>query len=305
MKVNELARSKMALEECITRYIEERRARVNEFSERHFSLKETVELQKKHFLSDLLLNPVNSLWAIPYLTLKKVIETLDKMGWGQFTYFFDKVPSGLKTRYQQDIEWIIATELLEWPHKNGNQYSEKHALWEEFEKDPAIRQLITSGQISKEHLLSVDLKSELNKFSASRALVSDLAGSGGSLALGWLFFGDGNLGVGGLGERIARKVAQDSASSNFFFGKKMGATFYSIFPPQPNKGQILIATIAVGLLLTAFSLITSVLSDPVRKNLGLQKIKMNSLIDDLEKILILNLHKTVKKDLQPAPKKKE
>jgi hypothetical protein len=296
MEKTELAQSMMALEECINRYTERCRSRVNAFSEQHFSLKETIGIQKKHFLSDILLNPINSLWAIPYLTLKKVFETLDKMGWGHLTSFFDRVPSNLKTRYQKDIEWIIATELLEWPYDNGVQHSEKHGLWEEFENDPAIRKLIASGKLSRDHLLSVDLKAELNKFSASRALVGDLAGSAGSLAMGWIFFNDRNLGVGGLGDRIARKMAHDNASSHFLFGKKMGATFYNLFPPQPTKGQIIIATVAVGLLLTAFSLVTSVLSDPVRKNLGLQKRKMDSLIDDLEKILILDLRKKVKGD---------
>lgn len=297
MEIPELAQSMMAFDECISRYIQSRRSKVQDFSEKHFSLKETIELQKKHFLSDLLLNPINSLWAIPYLTLKKVFETVDKMGWAHLVSFFDKVPANLKTQYQKEIEWIIASELLEWPYNHNNEHSEKNALWEEFAKDPMICKLIESGHISKERLLSIDLKNELNKFSASRALVADLAGSAGSLVLGWSLFGDRNLGVGGIGERIARKMARDNASSHFFFGKKMGLTFYSLFPPQPTKVQVLLATLAVGFLLTAFSLITSVLSDPVRKNLGLQKRKMDSLIDDLEKILILDLRKKVREDL--------
>jgi hypothetical protein len=266
-------------------------------------LQETIEIQKKHFLSDILLNPINSLWAIPYLTLKKVFETIDKMGWGHLITFFDKVPSNLKTRYQKDIEWLIATELLEWPYENGGQSSEKHALWEELEKDATISKLIKSGRFSREQLLSIDLKLELNKFSASRALVADLAGSASSIVLGWALFGNSELGIGGLGENIARKFARDNASSNFLFGKKMGSTFYSLFPPQPTKWQIFTATVAVGFLLTLISLVTSVLSDPVRKNLGLQTRKMNFLIDELEKILILNLHKKVKDDLHASYKK--
>jgi len=300
MEKAEFAQSMMAFEECIARYIQSRRVKVDEFSERHFSLKETLEIQKKHFLADILLNPINSLWAIPYLTLKKVFETIDKMGWGHLTSFFDRVPSNIKTQYQKDIEWLIATELLEWPYKNNGQHSKKNALWDEFEKDPTIRKLIDSGQLSPNHLTGIDIKSELNKFSASRALVADLAGSAGSIALGWVMFGNSNLGVGGLGEKVARKIARDNASSHFIFGKKMGTTFYSIFPPQPTKGQILIATVAVGLLLTVFSLIASVLSDPIRKNLGLQKSKMNSLIDDLEKLLLINLRKKVQEDLRAA-----
>ena len=48
----------LGLEECIEQYIAECRSRVDGFVQRHFSLQETIALQKQSLVSDLLCHPV-------------------------------------------------------------------------------------------------------------------------------------------------------------------------------------------------------------------------------------------------------
>ena len=101
-----------------------------------------------------------------------------------------------------------------------------------------------------------------------------------------------------MGNRLARKMAHDKAASGFVFGEKLGSTFYNVFPPEPTRAQVYLATFGVGILLTAFSVFAAVMSDPLRKNLGLHKKKLNELIENLEERLFLQIKKEVKTSLR-------
>src|SRR6185295_6986992 len=103
----------LGLEECIEQYIVDCRSRVDVFVERHVSLEETLALQKQSLVSDLLCYPVNALSAIPSLFVKKMIEVPMKLGWRSGADLMTLVPAGLTTRYQREIERLIATELLD------------------------------------------------------------------------------------------------------------------------------------------------------------------------------------------------
>jgi hypothetical protein len=283
-----------AFDECIEKYIEDRRKRIDGFTDKHFSIQETLTLQKRYILADLFLNPLNSLWAIPYLSIKKVVETLDKLGWTRFTALLDRLPSSIKTRYQKEIEQLIAKELLGLEGLEPQHFS-KNILIEDLKKHPVLGKLIASETMDLGELpIDLEFKKQLEKYSSSQAMISDLAGSLMTLFAGWLFFGDKSLGIFGLGNRIARKMARDRASSKFFLGDGLGSVFYRAFPPTPSGSQVFIATLIVGVLLTTLSLFASVMSDPLRKRLGLHKRKLNSMLDELEEGLFLQVKKAIK-----------
>ena len=69
----------LALEDCIERYVEERRSRIPPFVDRHFSLEHTIALQKRSLMSDLFCYPINTMWAIPYMFFRKTGESLGKL----------------------------------------------------------------------------------------------------------------------------------------------------------------------------------------------------------------------------------
>jgi hypothetical protein len=274
-----------AIDEAIQQYILERRQKVNSFVESHFSLPDTFLILKKNILADLLFYPLNALWSIPYVSAKKSVEFLDKLGWMKFNSVFERVPSGFKTRYQKEIEKMIVTELLE-----------PSVLMEALGKNPQFVAQVREGVLHQiEPKISQEVCKELDKYLASQVLISDVASSMMTLLAGRLFFGDESLGVFGIGDRIARAMARDRAASKFFLGKGAGSVFYKVFPVAPSRTQVFLATLAVGLLLTGFSLLTSVLSDPLRKTLGLQQRKLHSLLDNLEEKLFLVIKKEIKK----------
>ena len=286
-----------SLEECLEQYIADCRSRVDGFVERHFSLQETIALQKQSLVSDLLCHPVNALWAIPSLFLKNVIAIPVKLGWRAGADVITRVPTGLKTRYQREIERLIATELLEWPDTMGDRWASTNGLLERIKQHKQVGPLLASGALSDEALRELsDIPHLIAAHSASRALVLDTTATVLTLVTGWLFFGDHSLGISGIGDQIARSRAKDKATSTFLFGASLGSAFYSVFPPKPSVWQVVGATLTVGLFVTAMSLLVGLLSDPYLKRVGFQHTQLNSLIDAVEDCL----HRQLRKRLKPA-----
>jgi hypothetical protein len=297
MSNQQTATAILALEECVEQYIAECRGRVDGFVERHFSLQETLALQKQSLVSDLLYHPINALWSIPSLFLKKLIEVPMKLGWRSGADLITRLPTGLKTRYQREIERLIATELLDWPCTMGDQRASLNGLLERMKRHKQVGPLLASGALSGEALRELsDIPSLVAEHSAGRIVMLDTAATVLTLAAGWLFFGDHSLGISGIGGLIARNRAKDQAASTFIFGSSLGSAFYSVFPPNPSFWQVMGATLIVGLSVTAMSLLVGMLSDPCLKRVGFQHTRMNVLIDAVEDCL----HRQVRKRLKPV-----
>ncbi|MBH0186058.1 MAG: hypothetical protein HP477_11785 [Nitrospira sp.] len=116
----------LSLEECVDQYIADCRRRVDSFVARHYSVQETLAWQKQSLVTDLLYHPVNALWAIPSLFLKKLLEIPMRLGWRPGADLIGLLPSGFKTRYQQEIERLVASELLEWPLTIADRHGLPH-----------------------------------------------------------------------------------------------------------------------------------------------------------------------------------
>ena len=287
----------LGLEECIEQYVAECRSRVDGFVERHFSLQETIALQKQSLVSDLLCHPVNALWAIPSLFVKKLIEVPVKLGWRSGADLITLVPTGLKTRYQREIERLIATELLDWPCTTGDRRASSNGLLERIKQHKHVGPLLASGALSAETLRELsDIPRLIAEHSAGRMVVLDTAATVLTLATGWIFFGDHSLGISGMGDQIAGNRAKDKAASTFVFGASLGSAFYSVFPPKPSFWEVVGATLIVGLFITAMSLLVGLLSDPCLKRVGFQHTRLNVLIDAVEDCL----HRQIRKRLKPV-----
>ena len=288
----------LALEDRIDRSVVERRSRIGPFVERHFSLHDTIAIQKRSFLIDLLCYPINTLWAIPYMFIKKTGESLGRLGWATAGRLLSVVPSGMKRRYQKEIEKSIRHEILEWPSDRFSWRENPHALLQVLKSDEWVAPLLVMPEFAGRLDLAVsDINRLIESYGANRSLASDLAGSFLTLATGWLMFGDHSLGIEGIGERLASKRAKERAASSFFLGSGLGSMFYSVFPPKPTLWEIVLATAAVGLLLTICGMMIGVLADPIMKRLGLHHRQLHALLDDIED----RLHR-LRREVKPSIK---
>lgn len=284
MNAEDFSKALATVDGCISQYITGRKTQIEPFVANHFSLQQAIALQKKSALVDLLFYPLNALWSIPYLSLKKSIETLDKLGWMKFNHALEVIPSGFKTRYQKETERLLTEDFLA-----------PQTLIDTLKKKSALGSLLSPPEFSRlEQQITAEFTKEINKYTSSQILISDLASSVASIFVGRFFFGDGNLDIFSLGNRIARKMAKDRAVDNFFLGKNLGSVFYKVVPVEPSKTQVFLTTLGVGLLLTGFSLLAAVLSDPLRKKLGLHNKKLNALLLSLEERLFLLIKNELK-----------
>lgn len=292
----------LSLEECVDQYIADCRHRVDSFVARHYSIPETIALQKQSLVSDLLYHPVNALWAIPSLFIKKLIEIPMKLGWRPGSDLISFLPSGFKTRYQREIERLVASELLEWPLTIENHTACPIGLLGYIERHPHLGPLLKAGKLPDKALRELsDIRAIIATHSSSRSVILDAIATVATLATGWLVFGDHSLSISGIGERVARDRAQEKAASMFILGSSLGSVFYSVFPPNPSFWEIAGATLLVGGFITAISLFVGLLSDPCLKRIGFQHSQLNLLIDAVEDCLHRQTRKCIKPVLrQPA-----
>jgi Family of unknown function (DUF6635) len=288
MKTADASEVFLACEECVNRYVSSCRDRVDGFVARNFSARELMQFHRRWLLRDFLCYPINVLWALPYLFLRKIVETLDKLGFSGLQQFFARVPSGMKTRYEREVESRIESELLEWPR----------ALFDQLRSDTRLVSLMKAGALSASDVFpAASVKALLKEHSAGRAAVSNLSGTAGTMLVGWLIFHDQNMSVAEVGSRLAHEHAQDRSASHFFLGKGLGRVWYAVVPPDPTRMDMAIGIGAATLLVVCIYLAVSLSMDPLRKALGLQQKALRAFIDRIEEHLHLQAAKAARRML--------
>ncbi len=277
-----------AVNRAIDRYIRNRRKKVPQFVRQYFSFKGAAKLHKKALGADLIKGPVNISWSLIYTILRTGGTILKKTGEKRVsTLLTEKLPHGFATRVQQEINWLIYTELLELPYQHKKRESKKDALMEEILNQPEIASLFTEhlekiSKKSKDPKFRKILESNLREYASSRTAAADLAGTIISLSVGASVFHKMTPGAMATGATVATAIAQHTAISNFFFGSTLGSIYYSIFPVSASAGLILATTSSI---MAAMAIVTSfagIITDPLQAKLGIHQRRLQKFINSLE-----------------------
>lgn len=283
---------------AIESYIAACRRRIPQFVARHFSVRESVALQRRSLLSDMALLPVNTLWAVPALMVRKAAEVCDKLGFAGTAARLRSLPISFRTRYQVEIETLIAGELAHWPARDAARSGVPREFTALLAQKPAVAELLKGGGVPARALNRFpEIEDTLRLFSSGREMVTSLFNTMLTVAAGWLFFSDSSLGILGMGKHLAGRLAHEEAASGFFLGRSLGSAFYTLFPPEPTLAQVFWSTVAVGALVTVCSLVGSVCADPLRKRFGLMERRLNVLLDELEAQLTVHARRRLRKAL--------
>src|SRR5439155_10609248 len=92
-----------------------RRARLDAFVDRHFTLAGSVALHQRALGWDLLRAPANLFLAGPALALKLMAWAARRGGMERVAVWLARRRLLLETEVAREIEWLVATELLEIP----------------------------------------------------------------------------------------------------------------------------------------------------------------------------------------------
>jgi hypothetical protein len=282
--------SQIAVDRAIRSYIQARQDKVPEFAKRFFSFRGAFGVNRKALGADLYKGPLNVLWSLPYMGLRASSALSRKIGLEKFPSLIERLPAGLETRVQREINWLIFTELLEIPYDQGNRKSNTDALLEEILNQPEIS-LLFSNELSTIYSKSKDpkfrpaLERNLMEYSRSRTAAADLAGSLISLSAGVTMFGKMTPGAMTAGGAIATAVAQHTAISHFVLGPTLGGLYYSIFPATASMGLVVASTGTFMALLAVLTSFSGIITDPIQYKLGIHQKRLKKLIECLDKEL--------------------
>lgn len=276
----------LAVERGIAAYIESRKAKIPGFVDRHFSFRSAFAMHRRTIGKDFYKIPLNMLWGLPTFLAQSVAIVLEKFGAKRLSALLGRVPAGLRTEFQQEIDWLIQTELLELPYSQGSRASTKDALLETILTDPELSArcaayLAVIEQKTKTPEFREALASSLREYGKSNLAASELAGNIITLAAGYAAFQKATPGILSAGAAAATAIAQQVAIANFWLGPTLGAWYYGVFPASASMGLIVASTGALMAATGILAALSMVIADPLLAKTGFHRRRLERFVQAL------------------------
>jgi hypothetical protein len=268
-------------------YFESRRARVDDFVDRHFSLAGSLATHREALGWDVLKVPANILLAIPNIALQLASLGAQATGARQTASSLRSQRIFLETAVGRKIEWLIMTELLELPYQQGEHVLHKDALTEIILSaqpvQDAVQEVADSiGSRADDPQFRTRLEEALATYTGTRAAAAEITTTLIALGAGALTVKQVTPGALALGPVLATIMAQQAALASFPLGATLGGLWYGVFPVAASPALIAGVTgglVGVGAVAAAFS---GVIADPIQRRLGLHRRRLLRLIGALE-----------------------
>jgi hypothetical protein len=274
--------------EAARRYFDSRRARVDGFIDRHFSLLGSLALHRKALGWDLLKAPANIALAVPYFSAQLTARIAGRLGAKRLSRYLAARPILFKTAVAREIEWLLMTELFELPFRQGRQSTRKDALAEAVLASPSVQSALTEvlgsfGLLASDLQFRDSLERMIATYTETRTAASEITTTMISMATGAAVLKQITPGAMVLGPALASTIAYDAAVASFPFGQTLGGLWYTLFPVATSPALMLGTTAGLmtgSAVLAAFS---GVVTDPAQRILGLHRRRLLRLIDALER----------------------
>ena len=281
------AEARLIVEEAAARYCDARRARIDEFVDRSFSLLGTLRLHRRALGWDLVRSPANLALSAPHLAARVSAGLARRAGLAPAADWLDSRRYFLQTDVARELEWRLFTELLELPIRQGERVSERDALAEEILGDPRIAAAGGDAPRSpaEQEAFRAWLAGAASTYEGTRVAAADLTTAAVSAGVGALAFKKLTPGMMSLGPATAQVLVQHAAIAGFPLGSGAGALWYGVFPAAAPAALTIGLTgglLAAGAVVGAFA---GVVTDPIQRRLGLHQRRLRRLIDCLEREL--------------------
>jgi hypothetical protein len=267
--------------DAVQRYIESRRARIDAFVERHFTLAGSIALHRRALGWDLLRAPANLFLAGPALGVKLMAWAARRAAMEGLAGWLAGRRLLLETAIAREIEWLVTTELLEIPCLRRDRVSYRDALAETILADERAAVLLVAPAGSDPEFRR-RLAAAVESYLGSRNATAEIATGFVAAGLGALVVKQATPGLVTLSSALAGMLAQQMAIAAFPLGASLGGLWYSLFPAAAGPGLLAATTAGVflgGAMLAAFS---GVVTDPLQRRLGLHRGRLERLLRVLE-----------------------
>jgi hypothetical protein len=263
------------------RYVASRRERVDAFVGCHFTLAGSLALHRYAFGWDLLRAPLNLFLTVPALAARLASRGARRAGHERLATWLCSRHFMFETDLAREIEWLVATELLETPSVQRGRTSLRDALAETVLTDPrVVERLVVPPECRRRLAVAIE------SYKGSRVATADIATGVIATGLGALVVKQITPGLVTLGAAIAGAIAQQTAIAAFPLGAGLGALWYGWFPVAAGPGLLVGTTCGVvigGAVLAAFS---GIVTDPIKRRLGLHRRRLLRLVGELEQALL-------------------
>ena len=272
-----------AVDHGIDAYITSRRARIPGFIDRHFSVRGALALHRKTFGRDWYKHPVNLVWGVPVALGHGAAELLAKAGAHRTAHWLHRLPRGIATALDQELHWLLYTDLLELPYAQEDRASHRDALLEHILTEPRMVALCDAYMTHLHHVadrpdVRAALERQLEEYGKTRGAVSELASSLLTLATGYAALSKATPGTLSAGTAAATAIAQHLAITNYWLGSTVGAWYYTVFPVAASAGVVAATT---GVLLAAVGVVTAlawIILDPLLATTGIHRRRLDRFV---------------------------
>jgi hypothetical protein len=279
----ELARA--IVRDAAHRYIASRRERIDGFVDRHFTLAGSLALHRRAIGWDLLRAPANLFLAGPALAVKFASWAARRAGKQQLAAWLARRRLLLETDVAREVEWLVATELLEIPCHRCDRASYRDVIAETILADDRAAERLGTQLGGTDPEFRCRFAAAVENYLGSRNATAEIATGFIATGLGALAVKQATPGLVTLSSAIAGAIAQQTAIAAFPLGAGLGGLWYGLFPAAAGPGLLAATTGGVflsGAVLAAFS---GVLADPLQRRFGLHRRRLLRLLEALEGIL--------------------
>ena len=268
--------------DAVQRHIESRRRRIDSFVDRHFTFGGSVALHWRALGWNLLRAPANLFLAGPALAVQLITWAARRGGMVRVAAWLAGSRLLLQTEVAREIEWLVATELLEIPCRWQNRVSDRDALAETILADERAAALLVVPAGADPDFRRRLAAAAVESYLGSRTATAEIATGFVAAGLGILVVKQTTPGLVTLSSALAAMIAQQMAIAAFPFGASLGGLWYSLFPATAGPELLTATTAGVflgGAMLAAFF---GVVTDPLQRRLGLHRARLQRLLQILE-----------------------
>lgn len=283
------AEARAILDDAIVRHFDKTRRRIPGFVDKHFGWRGAWRLNRKGLGRDLVRAPLNAALILPHTGLRLAARLAERGGDHATADWLRSRDLFLKTDVAREIEWLIWTELLELPYRDGNRASLNDGLAREVLTDQRLANRLTKVHEAMRRHWSAEgyrekLAHALGAYSGNRAAAAEIANIFMSLGAGAALLHQATPGVLTLGPALANFIAQALGQSSATAA--MTAAVIGAAPVPASATLTVSATAAVAAVLAASSAISGAITDPIQSALGLHQSRLLALTNAVELLLL-------------------
>jgi hypothetical protein len=225
--------------------------------------------------------PANLFLAGPALSVKLASWAARRAGNPRLAAWLGGRRLLVETDVAREVEWLVATELLEIPCRGRDRTSHRDAIAETILADSRATERLgaqLNSLAGRDSEFRGRVLSAIENYLGSRSATAEIATGFFAGGLGALAVKQATPGLVTLSTAIAGAIAQQTAIAAFPLGASLGGLWYGLFPATAGPGLLAATTGGVvlgGALLAALS---GILTDPLQRRLGLHRRRLLRLL---------------------------